>query len=268
MEAGIVFDLDPTIFRFGPFQLRYYGIIFVVMLYLGYFAWRSQILRGGYREEIAQNFLLWGVLGVVIGARLGHVLFYDPGYYLSNPLQILVLWRGGLASHGAAVALIAVLALYARHYRASILDIFDRFAFSAAIGAAMVRLGNFFNSEVVGRPTDLPWGVRFMRYDGGAVARHPSQLYEFLMGVAILVILVIVDRKSGREQRPVGLLSGAFLALYFLARFLVEFVKEFQALSDSALTMGQYLSIVPFLIGMGLVGHALKQGMPANNVTP
>ncbi len=268
MEAGIIFDLDPTIVRFGPFQLRYYGIIFVAMLYIGYFVWRNQVLRGGYREHIAQNFLLPGVLGVVLGARLGHVLFYDPAYYLSNPLQIFVLWHGGLASHGAAIALIIVLILYARHYRSNILDLFDRFAFSAAIGAAMVRLGNFFNSEIVGRPTDLPWGVRFVRFDGGAVPRHPSQIYEFLMGLAILAILVIVDRKTGREHRPVGLLSGLFLALYFLARFLVEFVKEFQALSDSALTMGQYLSILPFLVGVALVVYAVKRNVRAEDVTP
>jgi phosphatidylglycerol---prolipoprotein diacylglyceryl transferase len=268
MEAGIIFDLDPAIVRFGPFQLRYYGILFVAMLYTGYFVWRAQILRGGYREAIAQNFLIWGVLGVVVGARLGHALFYDPDFYLSNPLELFVLWRGGLASHGATVALIAVLILYARHYRASVLDFMDRFAFSAAIGAAMVRLGNFFNSEVVGRATDMPWGVRFVRYDGGAVARHPSQIYEFLMGLAILALLVIVDRKTGRERRPVGLLSGLFLASYFLSRFLVEFVKEYQALSDSALTMGQYLSIIPFLAGAGLVIYATKRGTPASDVTP
>lgn len=133
-------------------------------------------------------------------------------------------------------------------------DLSDRFSFSAAVGASGVRLGNFLKSEIVGRPTSLPWGVKFPRYEANPVPRHPSQLYEFAMGVAILGVLLLIDRYAGRERRPRGLLMGSFLVLYFAARFVVEFFKEFQAFDDSALTMGQYLSIPCFIGGSVLLG--------------
>ncbi len=263
---GFVFNLDPAIFHIGPFQLRYYSVIFAATLLIGYFVWKRQMLRGGYRLETAQAFLMYGFLAVVIGARLGHVLFYDPVYYFHHPLQILELWHGGLASHGATIGLIFALWLFARRHHVPLLDIMDRLAMSVAIGAAMVRLGNFFNSEIVGRATDVPWGVRFMYYDNGAVLRHPSQLYEFVMGLIILLLLWLADRKAGKENRPVGMMSGLFLTTYFLGRFFVEFFKEYQALAAGGLTMGQYLSIPPFLAGVALLWWSLiarrKAGAP------
>ncbi len=237
----------------GPFELRYYGIIFASMLVIGYLLWRWQMLRGGYSIELTDKFILWGVIAVIVGARLGHVLFYEPGEYFKHPLQILEVWHGGLASHGATVGLLIALYGFAKRHKLSVMEVLDRFSFAAAVGAAMVRLGNFLNSEIVGRATDLPWGVRFIRYDGGRVARHPSQIYEFLLGVFLLWLLYYVDKKAGREKRPLGLLAGLFMTVYFFGRFMVEFVKEYQALSHSFLTMGQYLSIPPFLFGIGIL---------------
>jgi len=268
MASGIVFDLDPIFIEVGPFQVRYYGLVFAATLLAGFFLWRGQMLRGGHSRKLADGFLLWGVVAVVVGARLAHCLFYEPGRYLADPLAILRFWEGGLASHGATVALVIALAWYARRHRVPVLEAMDRFTFSAAAGAAGIRLGNFLNSEIVGRATDLPWAVRFVHYDQGVVARHPSQLYEFALGLAVLGVLVLADRLAGRERRPVGLLTGLFFVVYFAGRFGVEFFKEYQALEGSFLTMGQYLSIVPLLAGAALLAWSLvrarAKGAPRN----
>jgi prolipoprotein diacylglyceryl transferase len=260
--CGFVFDLDPTILDFRsdlgidlPFQLRYYGIIFAAMLYIGYVIWRRQMLRGGFRPEVADRFLIWAVVAVIVGSRLGHCLFYDPERYLANPIEILQFWHGGLASHGATIGLVLALFLHSRWYKFHFFEALDRFGMSAAVGAAAVRLGNFFNSEIVGRETDLPWSVQFVRHD--ALCRHPSQLYEFALGLLVLLACYLADRLAGRERRPLGLVGGMFFATYFSGRFLVEFVKEYQTLEESFLTMGQYLSIIPFLFGAFLIGYAL-----------
>jgi phosphatidylglycerol:prolipoprotein diacylglycerol transferase len=261
LDHGIVFNLDPTIVHLGPLQLRYYGIIFAAMLYIGFILWRRQMIRGGHSEEVAEKFLIWGVVAVLAGSRLGHCFFYEPGRFLKDPITILYVWKGGLSSHGATIGLVVALVLFARKYKLSIIETLDRFSMSAAVGAASVRLGNFFNSEIVGRKTDLPWAVRFVRYeDGGAYARHPSQLYEFAFGLFVLLVLYLADRRSGREQRPRGLLAGLFLVVYFAGRFMVEFVKEYQTLEDSFLTMGQYLSIIPFVCGVVLLVWCKKNG--------
>ncbi len=260
MNHGIVWDFNPTMFSIGSFDVRWYGLIFVIVFLVGYWLWRWQLLRGGQTLETAQNFFIWGIIAVIVGARLGHCLFYDPGYYLTHPLHILYTREGGLASHGAMIGLIIALFWFAKKYKMGFLDTLDRFSFSAAFGAAAVRVGNFLNSEIVGRPTDVPWGVRFIRYDGGVVPRHPTQIYEFLMGMIILLILYLADKRAGKEKRPRGLLAGLFLTLYSLGRFIVEFFKEYQTLSpNSVLTMGQYLSIIPFFIGLWILYLAYKK---------
>lgn len=268
MDQYFVFDLNPTIVHLGPLQLRYYGIIFATMLYVGFLIWRHQMLRGGYSVQVTEKFLVWGVVAVLVGSRLGHCLFYEPARYLSNPISILYVWKGGLSSHGATIGLVVALITFARRYKLPVIEVLDRFSMSSAVGAAAVRLGNFFNSEIVGRETNVPWAVRFPRYDCGghrdvvqlcsaAVPRHPSQLYEFTFGLFVLGSLYAADRLAKGERRPRGLLAGLFLALYFVGRFMIEFVKEYQVdeliANRSFLTMGQYLSIVPFLAGCGLL---------------
>ena len=253
MSHGIVFDFDPKLVTLGPITIRYYGVIFAATLLFGYALFWRQMRRGGHSQELANTFLIWGVLGTVAGARLGHCLFYNPGLFISDPLKVLMVWEGGLASHGATVGIFLALLLFARKYHLSLIELMDRTSMSAAVGAAGIRLGNFLNSEIVGRATDLPWAVRFVQHDGGTVARHPSQLYELGLGIFVLLIIYLADRWAGREKRPKGLLCGLFFTIYFAGRFAVEFVKEYQALPDSWLTMGQYLSIVPFLLGVGLL---------------
>jgi phosphatidylglycerol---prolipoprotein diacylglyceryl transferase len=253
---GIMFDLDPVLVRLGLLQIRWYGAVFASTLLVAYWVWRWQMLRGGYSRAFADRFLVWGTIATLAGARLGHCLFYEPERFLDDPVSILFFWQGGLASHGAAIALILALVLFARRNRLAILELMDRFAMSAAVGSAGIRLGNFLNSEIVGRATSVPWAVRFIHWDNGAIARHPSQLYEFSMGLLVLLILYLADRRAGKERRPVGLMTGLFLTLYFAGRFTVEFFKEFQTPwgLDWGMTMGQLLSIIPFLAGIAVLG--------------
>ena len=242
-------NLSPIIFEIGPLQLRYYGILFSLTILIGFYFWYKQILRSGRDENAAYAFLWMGVAGVVIGSRLGHVLFYEPGKFIQDPLQVLYVWKGGLASHGATIGILIALWVYSRKYKMAMLETCDRFSMSVAVGATLVRIGNFFNSEIVGRATDVPWAIVFKRYDRmmglPPTARHPSQLYEAVMAILIFIILYITDRKLG-EERPSGLMFGIFMAGYFTLRFFVEYFKEYQALSPSfPFTMGQLLS-VPF----------------------
>ncbi len=277
-----VWNIDPNLFFIGSRGIRYYGILFAFALLGAYWLWLWQTKRGGIAKEIRESFLVWGVVATIVGSRLGHCLFYEPERYLSDPITILYFWEGGLASHGATIGLILALIIFSKINKLRILEIIDRFSFSAAFAAAFVRMGNFMNSEIVGRITDGPIKVKFPRYDRNLLRvckescetaasdvcgmindkcvsfelvpwRHPSQLYEFTMGLLILGILVLVDKIAKKEERPLGLMGGLFLLLYFSARFSVEFFKEYQTLSadESIFTMGQYLSM-PFMT-LGLV---------------
>jgi prolipoprotein diacylglyceryl transferase len=196
------------------------------------------------------------------------VLFYDLDHALEDPLWVFEIWTGGLASHGAVVGLIVAMWLFTKNRGVPFLEGADRFSFSAALGATLVRLGNFFNSEIVGRKVpDQSWGVRFPRYDhtlAEAPLRYPTQLYEVALGLLVLGILYAVDRAKGQEKRPRGLLISVFFLVYFTGRFLVEFYKEFQTLPESStLTMGQYLSMPGIVIGLVGVIASLKNPQPS-----
>jgi phosphatidylglycerol:prolipoprotein diacylglycerol transferase len=261
-----VWNPDPVLLHLGRLQIRYYGLCFLVGLLGGYFFWRWQVRRSGRPLDAAERLVTPAVIAVVAGARLGHVLFYELGYYLQKPLEILFVWRGGLASHGATVALLLVGIWYSRREKMPFLEVCDRFAFSAAWAAGWVRIGNFMNSEIVGRPTGADWGVKFPRYDfamplDAVPARHPSQLYEMLIAFAALGLLFLADRKLGGEKRPRGALIFLFLAVYFGGRFAVEFFKELQTPVESVLplTMGQCLSLPFALAGIAGFVYVLRR---------
>jgi prolipoprotein diacylglyceryl transferase len=292
LNDGFLFDFDPSIARLGPLELRWYGTFFALMFWTGFYLWYRNLKRGGYHRDTSVAFAPWFLVSLLVGARLGHCLLYEPEEYLARPLEILRFWKGGLSSHGATVGLLAGLYLFCRRHGLRYLDIVDRFSPAAAVAAALVRLGNLMNSEVVGRPTDLPWGFRFVRFDCKALdlcrvfdtvphtadprwqqlveatpARHPTQLYEFLMGLVVLAALTVVDRRCGKERRPVGLITGTFGAVYFGLRFLVELLKERQVLpGDAPLSMGQVLSIPLFLTAVYIVWQALRRAEPASDV--
>ncbi len=251
-----------------PVGIRYYSLLFVGVFLGGYALLNWQIMRGGGDEETAGDFIVYGVAGVLVGSRLGHVLFYDLDHALQDPLWVLQIWTGGLASHGAVIGLIVAMWIFTKQRKVPFFEGADRFAFSAALGATLVRLGNFFNSEIVGR--EVPgqsWGVRFPRYDqhlAEAPLRYPTQIFEFVLGLTVLLGLYLTDRAMGKEKRPRGLLISVFFLLYFAGRFCVEFFKEYQTLeSSSPLTMGQLLSIPGFFIGVFGVFASVRSKIPA-----
>ena len=279
MLGFLTWNLDPLLLHLGPLQIRYYGVMFALTIYTGFWVWQRQALRNRETPAFAEEFLWYGVVAIVGGARLGHCLFYEPRTYLAHPLEILKFWQGGLASHGATVGLIVALWLFARKHKTSWFRVSDYLGPAIAIAAGGVRIGNFFNSEIVGRVTDAPWGVQFLRYchmEGIPAAecapRHPSQFYEFLMGVCTYFIVMAVQ-KSDIRRAGSGLMGGVFMTVYFSFRFCVEFFKEFQteqlrtegplgALEQSLgyhFTMGQWLSVIPVAIGVWMIARALLQ---------
>jgi prolipoprotein diacylglyceryl transferase len=262
-------DVDPVLIHiWGPFGIRYYGLLFSIVFIVGFLLFRWQVTRAGGSEDDAYDVILPGAVGVIVGARLGHILFYQPRRLIEDPLWIIKIWEGGLASHGAALGVLAALWWYARTHRQSYLETLDRFSFSVATATILVRVGNFINSGIVGRLTDQTWGVRFPRFDawGGGLAplRHPSQLYEAAMGAAVMALLFGADRYFGREKRPRGVLIGVFGAAYFTGRFVVEFFKEYHVLHGGVLTMGQILSIPLALLGYGILAASLLRRTPAH----
>jgi len=260
------------IFQFmGPMvELRYYSMLFVVVFLGGHALLNWQIKRGGGGPEVAGDFIVYGVLGVLVGARLGHVMFYDWEKAVDDPIWIFKIWTGGLASHGAVAGLIIAMWLFTRSRGIPFLEGSDRFSFSAALGATVVRIGNLFNSEIVGRLVpDQSWGMRFPRNppDHGLVPiplRYPSQVYEIVLGTSVFVGLLIADRLMGKEKRPRGAMIAWFFALYFTGRLFTEFYKEIEALDpNSPVSMGQYLSILPALLGWYGVYWTMKRKEPS-----
>lgn len=263
-------NVDPVLFDIiGPLKIRWYGLAFLGVFSVGYLLLAWQMQRGGRDREVAATFVNWAVGGVIIGSWFGHRFFYEWERVLSDPIYLIDIRKGlaGLSSHGATVGLIVTIILFARRYRIPIGEMFDRFMWSCASGAFFVRMGNFFNSEIVGRPSDVSWAVCLPRHDNPPIPRHPTQLYEASIGLGILLILLLVDRIAGKEKRPRWLITGVFFTTYFICRFGVEFFKAHQTLqSTSTLTMGQYLSIPFALFGLGLVAYALKTQQPSGPV--
>jgi prolipoprotein diacylglyceryl transferase len=267
-------DFDPIFFTIplpggGGHPISYYGVLFLIALIAGYALFEWQVKRGGGTEKDAGDFLWYTVVAVFVGARLGHALFYEFDKAIADPLWILRVWKGGLASHGAVVGLVVAMYVFTRRRGVSFLEGFDRFAISATLAVVLVRVGNFLNSEIVGRHTDQTWGVEFVRHAPDRLLdavpfRHPAQLYEAALGLGLLVALIVADRAWGKEKRPRGALVSLGALGYFTGRFLLEFVKEYQTLeAGSLLTMGQWLSRPCVLVsGAGLV-WSLRQRLPA-----
>jgi phosphatidylglycerol:prolipoprotein diacylglycerol transferase len=265
----LTWELDPILIHITQtYGIRYYGLLFSLVFVGGFFLFRWQILRAGGRDDDAYALIVPGALGAVIGARLGHVFFYASDRFLEDPMWLFRIWEGGLASHGAVIGLAFALVYYSYRYKQSFLECVDRFVFSAALGATLVRVGNFLNSEIVGRVTDQTWGVRFPLWDGYGAdipLRHPSQLYEAFLGAMVFLACFIGDRLLGKENRPRGALTAIFMIVYFTGRFTVEFFKERHIIStDFPLSMGQMLSIPGLAIGAVIVILIMKNPTPAH----
>jgi prolipoprotein diacylglyceryl transferase len=250
--AEITWNVDPDIFSIGPVTIRYYGLLFALAFVIGYQIMYWIFVKEGKNLKELESFTISMIIGTVVGARLGHCLFYEPVYYLSNPIEILKVWQGGLASHGAAIGLLLALFIFIKIKKRSVSFIWlaDRATITIALAAAFVRFGNFFNSEIVGRPADVPWAIIFQRL-GDNIPRHPSQLYEAFSYIAIFIFLLLRYKKYN-VNLPKGQLLGLFLTLLFSARFLIEFFKEVQVDFENSLVldMGQLLSIPGILAGI------------------
>ncbi len=248
----ITWDINPILVSLGPLTVHWYGLLFALGFIIGF-----QIMQWIFKRENKNindlDALLWFlIIGVIIGARLGHVVFYDPSYYFSNPIKILKIWEGGLASHGGAIGALIGLYLFKRSREYSYLWLLDRLAIPTALVATFIRTGNLFNSEIVGIPTSVPWAVIFERVD--MLPRHPAQVYEALSYLFIFIVLFTLYKKTNIKHKA-GMLFGLLLTLVFTARLLIEFVKTKQAAyhSDLWLSTGQLLSIPFILVGLALV---------------
>ncbi len=260
-------NVNPDIVKLGPITIRWYGLLFATSFIVGYEI-MVKIFRKEKKNEDDLNDLIWYmILGTVIGARLGHVFFYDPSYYLSHPIEILEIWKGGLASHGAAIGILIALYYYAKKKPdQSYLWILDRIAIPVALAGFFIRTGNLFNSEIIGKPTHLPWAFVFERVDN--VPRHPTPIYEALAYLAIFFFLWKLYR-SKNGKFPDGYLFSLFLILVFTFRFFVEFIKVDQSAFERGmiLDMGQLLSIPLIIVGVFLYWkiQKKKKEKPINN---
>jgi prolipoprotein diacylglyceryl transferase len=254
----IEWSVSPELFHIGPFSIRWYGFLFALGFVVGYFIMGWIYNQEGRKKSEVEQLAVYMIFGTVIGARLGHCLFYNPEFYLSNPIEILKVWEGGLASHGAAIGIIIALYLYAKKQKdISLLWILDRVVIVVALAGCFIRLGNLFNSEIIGQASEVPWAFIFTAVD--ELPRHPTQLYESIAYFLIFIILLFIyyKKKKGLSN---GLLFGLFLVLVFTFRFFVEFVKENQSSFEAgmALNMGQILSIPFVIIGFIFIIRSMR----------
>jgi len=253
--------IDPVAVAIGPFVVRWYALAYIVGLLLG---WRYCLVLADRPPRLVErrdidDFLVWATLGVVLGGRIGYVLFYQPGYYLQHPIEALYLWHGGMSFHGGALGVTLAILLFTRARRLPVLAFSDVIAEAIPIGLFFGRIANFINGELFGRETDIPWAMVFP--NGGPVPRHPSQLYEAaLEGLVLFTVLALLIR-AGALKRP-GLILGAFALGYGVARVIAEHFREPDAQLGflwGGLTMGTLLSLPLMLAGVLLVAAALRR---------
>lgn len=249
---SITWDVVPHIFKAGGFEVRWYGVLFALGFMIAYLILSKVFKNEGLSIDTLDKLTMYVFIGTVLGARLGHCLFYEPEYYLANPLSILKIWEGGLASHGAAVGIFLALWLFSIIQKTPFDWLLARVTMTIPLTGACIRIGNLMNSEIYGKETNLPWAFDFVR--DNAMHRHPTQIYEALAYIAIFFILYFVYKKQGKQTNN-WQLFGMFLVLLFSARFFLEMLKEVQVDFEKsmALNMGQLLSIPFILAGVWLM---------------
>ncbi|MCF0206007.1 MAG: prolipoprotein diacylglyceryl transferase [Bacteroidales bacterium] len=273
---------DPEIFSIAGRGIRWYGLLLAIGFLLGYIILSRVMKKENYDEKLTDKLAICIIVGCVIGLRLGHCLFYDPGYYLTHPLDILKIWEGGLASHGGAIGIIVAILIFCKKHKMQFLEAIDKAALVSSLAGAFVRVGNFMNSEILGLPTDLPWGVKFLRnsedyYNALAasngscgeldfeclsnfcIARHPTQLYEAIFYLAMFFGFFFIYKKFTPTWKK-GTFLGWFLTTLFGFRFIIEYTKTEQAefIWNSPITMGQLLSIPFIIFGIVLIIRQYK----------
>ncbi|MEQ8665674.1 MAG: prolipoprotein diacylglyceryl transferase [Rhodospirillales bacterium] len=253
--------IDPVLIEIGPIVVRWYALAYLAGLLIG---WRMMLRLadgsgGALTRTHVDDFLVWATFGVILGGRIGYALFYRPGFYLDNPLELLAVWQGGMSFHGGIAGVVVAALWFARRHDLAVLQFGDMIARVAPVGLFFGRIANFVNAELFGRVTDAPWGMVFPT--GGPQPRHPSQLYEAaLEGLALFIIINLLARNARVQARP-GTLVGVFLIGYGVFRTAVEFVREPDAhlgLIAGPFTMGQVLSLPMILAGLAFVVYARR----------
>jgi prolipoprotein diacylglyceryl transferase len=270
----IIWDVDPFIFTFpenfpllGGRPIAWYGLCWAMVFIVGYYIIKKVFKKEGLGEEYADKILMYMLIFTIVGARLGHCLFYEPGYYLSNPIKFLYIWEGGLASHGGAIGILLGLWIYSRRVKKPMLWVLDRVVIPVGIGGAFIRFGNLMNSEIYGYETTLPWGFKFVRdwAPGTPIevipACHPTQIYEALVCIIVFVILMYLFFKKDTINQHPGFFFGFFCTMIFGSRILIEFIKQPQVEFENSMTldMGQWLSIPFFLAGVYFIIRSYKK---------
>ncbi len=262
--AAIAFpEIDPVIFSIGPIAVHWYGLGYVIGILFAWWYAKKLISKPRLwanntppmKPIDLDDFVLWAALGVVLGGRIGYILFYDFAKYIANPLDIFKVWEGGMSFHGGMLGTTLAMVLFARSRKINISSMLDTVAAGVPVGLGLVRVANFINSELWGRETDVPWGMVFPT--GGLVVRHPSQLYEAALEGIVLFAVLAVLIFYGRKLKSPRFISGTFVALYGLSRIFVEFFREPDAqlgyLFGGWLTMGMVLSIPMVIIGLAFI---------------
>lgn len=268
MLAEITWTAHPIIFQLGAFGLRWYALMFIVGFAIGVKIMEWIYGREGLNPERVYYLFMACFIGTLVGARLGHCFFYDPSYYLANPLEIFKTWKGGLASHGGTIGVILCVLYYAKKDKLSSLWLLDRLSVAVAPVAALIRMGNLFNHEIYGHPTALPWGTRFVTnihaWEQGAEPifsepSHPTQVYEALAYLAVFLICWYLYKYT-EQARHRGVIFGTFMVGVFGSRFLIEYLKNVQEAFEEGmlLDMGQILSIPCIILGAWLIVRGMK----------
>ncbi|MFA8435861.1 MAG: prolipoprotein diacylglyceryl transferase [Marinifilaceae bacterium] len=260
---AILWDIDPEIFSIGPITVRWYGLLFALGFLFGYHIVERMFKAEKIDLAWLDKLFIYTMVATVVGARLGHVFFYGWEFYSQHPAEIIKIWHGGLASHGAAVGIILALWIYSKKVsKRSMFWVLDRAVVAIALAGCFIRLGNLMNSEIIGTQTSLAWGFKFVRASIGdpMAPRHPAQLYESICYLITFGVLMFMYWKTDAKEK-VGKIFGAALMMIFVSRFLIEFIKENQEAFEQgmALNMGQLLSIPFILLGAYLFFRKKKQ---------
>ncbi len=265
MTPFIFPEIDPVAFHLGPLAVRWYGIAYLSGILLGwrYAVWLARKTISEVLPSFIDEYVPWAVFGIVVGGRLGQVIFYSPAYYFANPLKIFALWEPGMSFHGGLLGVVISILWFSRKKKINPFALGDLISVGATIGLFFGRLANFINGELWGRPTDVPWGIVFPHVD--PLPRHPSQLYEAaLEGGFLFLLLSVISLKSTLIRRRPGVVFAIFLLGYSISRILIEFFKEPESYGDyfwAGTTKGQWLTL-PLIIGAFLI---LKYVKPKNS---
>lgn len=281
MLQYIDWNFNPALISIGDFQIRYYSLTWMVAFVIGYYLFGYILKRENRDPKLLDSILVYAFVGTIIGSRLGHCIFYEDASFWRNPLQVLYIWQGGLVSHGAAVGMFIGLWLFSRKHKLPLTWTLDRAVLTVPIGGALIRLGNLFNSEIYGYPTDLPFAFRFIEnipqwMDGAepiySLPSHPTQIYEAVIYTVIFVVLLLIYFRTRTAERYPGAIFGIFLTLLFTARFFVENLKLVQDnvdarfMAEYGINIGQALSI-PFVIAGVVITVMAYRGRFAGTTT-